>query len=147
MALTACGLAWWLLARTLTGFRLRVVGLAPQAAAYAGFSTNAVVWLCLLGSGGLAGLAGSLAVLGPAPPAMGHGIGYAAIVVALLGRLHPVGVVAAGLLVADLSMGGTHIAIGRGLTLADTGVMPGLLLVCLLGCDALARSGRVAKGR
>ncbi len=143
LAMATALLAWWLLARTLTGFRLRVVGLAPRAAAYAGFSTDAVVWLCLLGSGGLAGLAGAIA----AGTILAPGIGQTALVAAFLGRLHPAGVVAASLLLADLSLGAARLGIGGGATLAETGVIPGLLLICLLACNRRTQTGRVANDR
>jgi simple sugar transport system permease protein len=57
--------AWVVMTRTVIGFEIRVVGQAPAAAAYAGFDRNRMIWLCLLTSGGLAGLAGLLEIAGP----------------------------------------------------------------------------------
>ena len=129
-----------LLGRTLAGYRLQVVGLAPAAARYAGFSGGGAVWLGLLISGGLAGLAGVCEVAGPIgqlTPVISPGYGYAAIIVAFLGRLHPVGVLLASLLMALLYLGGEQLQITLQLPLAATGVMQGMLLFFLLGTDVL----------
>ena len=94
---------WVLLTRTLAGFQIKVVGLAPQAAAFAGFSRTKMIWTTLLLSGGLAGMAGLFEVAGPIGqllPTISPGYGFTAIIVAFLGRLHPVGILMAGLLVA-----------------------------------------------
>ena len=87
---------WWLLSRGLTGFKIRVFGEAPQAAQYAGFKQPAMIWFTLLLSGGLAGLAGVMEVAGPIgqlQPSVSPGYGFTAIIVAFLGRLHPVGII------------------------------------------------------
>lgn len=129
-----------LLGRTLAGYRVRVVGLAPAAARYAGFSGGGAVWLGLLVSGGLAGLAGVLEVAGPIgqlTPVVSPGYGYAAIIVAFLGRLHPVGILFASLLMALLYLGGEQLQITLQLPLAATGLMQGMLLFFLLGADVL----------
>ena len=87
--------------RTVIGFEIKVVGQAPAAAAYAGFDRNRMIWLCLLLSGGLAGLAGLFEVAGPIGqliPILTPGYGFTAIIVAFLGRLHPLGIIASGLL-------------------------------------------------
>ena len=95
--------AWVMMARTIIGFQVKVVGQAPAAARFAGFSRNRMVWLSLLLSGGLAGLAGAFEVAGPIGQLVPHltpGYGFTAIIVAFLGRLHPLGIVAAGFLMA-----------------------------------------------
>ena len=87
---------WLFLFRTFAGFRQEVSGLAPAAARYAGFSSRRALWVALLVSGGAAGLAGALEVAGPIgqlTPYVPAGYGFAAIIVAFVGRLHPVGVV------------------------------------------------------
>ncbi|MBS0562604.1 MAG: ABC transporter permease, partial [Proteobacteria bacterium] len=104
-ALLAVPLGALLLRGTLAGYRLRVVGLAPGAARYAGFSERGAVWFTLLLSGALAGLAGIGEVAGPIgqlQPTISPGYGYAAIIVAFVGRLDPVGILLAGLLMALL---------------------------------------------
>jgi simple sugar transport system permease protein len=133
---------WLVLARTLTGFQIRVVGAAPRAAAYAGFSRKGLIWLTLLLSGGLAGMAGLIEVAGPIGqllPTISPGYGFTAIIVAFLGRLHPVGILLAGLLVALSYLGGEIVQIELGMPQAITGVFQGMLLFFLLASDVLIR--------
>ncbi|MCW3473587.1 ABC transporter permease [Limobrevibacterium gyesilva] len=137
-ALLSVPLGSLLLGRMMVGFRIRVVGLAPGAARYAGFSEAGTVWFCLLLSGGLAGLAGICEVAGPIGqllPVISPGYGFAAIIVAFLGRLHPVGILFAALLMALLYLGGEGLQISQQLPLAVTGVIQGMLLFFLLGAD------------
>ena len=139
-ALLSAPCAAVLLGRTWAGYRMRVVGLAPEAARYAGFSARAAVWTGLLVSGGLAGLAGVCEVAGPIgqlTPVISPGYGFAAIIVAFLGRLHPVGIVFASLLMALLYLGGEQLQIALQLPLAATGVVQGMLLFTLLATDVL----------
>jgi simple sugar transport system permease protein len=139
-ALAAVPAAALLLGRTLAGYRLRVVGLAPGAARYAGFSEAAAVWTCLLLSGGLAGLAGVTEVTGPIgqlTPSISPGYGFAAIIVAFLGRLSPVGMLFASLLMGLLYLGAEALQIGQQLPLAAAGVIQGMVLLFLLGADVL----------
>lgn len=142
-AMLALGLAaaiWWLLARSVIGFQLKVVGLAPRAALYAGFSSRRSLWFVLLLSGALAGLAGGLEVAGPIgqlTSTISPGYGFAAIIVAFVGRLHPMGVILASLLMALFYIGGELAQSRLGLPSALTGVYQGLLLFFLLACDTL----------
>jgi len=138
LALVAAAAAWLLLARGLIGFQLKVAGLAPRAARYAGFAQRRLLWFVLLVSGGLAGLAGAIEVAGPIgqlTPTVSPGYGFAAIIVAFVGRLHPVGIVAAALVMALFYIGGELAQSRLGLPAALTGVYQGLLLFFLLGCD------------
>jgi ABC-type uncharacterized transport system permease subunit len=142
VALAAAGAAWWLLQRSVIGLQLRVHGLAPRAARYAGFSSRRTVWFAMLCSGALAGLAGGVEVAGPLgqlTPAVSPGYGFAAIIVAFAGRLHPLGVCLAGFIMALLYIGGELAQSRLGMPAALTGVMQGVLLLALLACDALAR--------
>jgi ABC-type uncharacterized transport system permease subunit len=138
LGLLAVPLGAVLLGRTLMGFRIRVVGLAPGAARYAGFSEHGTIWFTLLVSGGLAGLAGVCEVAGPIgqlQPIISPGYGFAAIIVAFLGRLHPVGILFASLLMALLYLGGEGLQMSQQLPTAVTGVIQGMLLFFLLGMD------------
>ena len=140
LALAAVLLGWVVLSRTFFGFQIRVVGLAPAAAGYAGFSQKRMVWSTLLISGALAGIAGLGEVAGPIGqllPTISPGYGFTAIIVAFLGRLHPVGVLAAALLVALSYLGAEAAQIELGLPLAVSGVFQGMLLFFLLACDVL----------
>jgi general nucleoside transport system permease protein len=134
--------AWVVMTRTVIGFELKVVGQAPAAAAYAGFDRNRMIWLCLLTSGGLAGLAGLFEVAGPIGqliPSLTPGYGFTAIIVAFLGRLHPLGIILSGLLMALSYIGGENAQVEVGLPQAVTGVFQGLLLFFLLATDFLTR--------
>ena len=158
VALAAVAAGWLFLFRTYQGFQLQVGGLAPAAARYAGFSSRRALWTALLVSGGLAGLAGGLEAAGPLgqlTPYVPAGYGFAAIIVAYVGRLHPVGVVFSAILMSMFYIGGELAQSRLGLPKALTGVFQGLLLFTLLACDTLihyrlrwqaAPRGPVAKG-
>ena len=139
----AVALAVWLfLFRSYAGFQLEVGGSAPRAARYAGFSSRRVLWTALLVSGGLAGVAGALEVAGPIGQLTPHfpvGYGFAAIIVAFVGRLHPVGIVLAAILMSMFYLGGELGQSRLGLPRALTEVFQGLLLFALLACDAIAQ--------
>ncbi len=140
LALIAAAGVWLLMAKSFLGFQVRVLGQDARAARMAGFKEKRLTWLVLLLSGGLAGLAGAGEVAGPIGqlvPSISPGYGYAAIIVAFLGRLHPVGVVLASFLMALLFMGGEMVQIELNLPLALTGMFQGMLLFYLLACDAL----------
>jgi len=131
---------WLFLFRTYAGFKQEVSGLAPAAARYAGFSSRRALWVALLVSGGAAGLAGALEVAGPIgqlTPYVPAGYGFAAIIVAFVGRLHPVGVVFSALLMSMFYIGGELAQSRLGLPKSLTGVFQGLLLFNLLACDTL----------
>lgn len=140
LALATVALAWVLMARTIIGFQINVIGQAPAAGRHAGFSVNRVVWLCLLLAGGASGLAGIIEVSGPIGqllPSISPGYGFTAIIVAFVGRLHPLGVLFAALLLALSYLGGETAQIVLNLPLAVTGVFQGMLLFFLLACDVL----------
>ena len=124
--------------RTFAGFQLQVGGLAPAAARYAGFSSRRALWTALLLSGGMAGLAGALDVAGPQgqlTPYVPLGYGFAAIIVAFVGRLNPFGIVFSAVLMSMFYIGGELAQSRLGLPKALTGVFQGLLLFALLACD------------
>lgn len=140
IALAAVLAFWVFLFRTYRGFALQVGGLAPAAARYAGFSSRASLWLALLISGAMAGLAGALEAAGPMgqlTPYVPVGYGFAAIIVAYVGRLHPVGIVLSSILMSMFYIGGELAQSRLGMPKALTGVFQGLLLFALLACDTL----------
>ena len=140
LALLGVAGLWVFLFRTRAGFAQQVGGLAPDAARYAGFSSRKALWLALLVSGGAAGLAGALEVAGPVgqlTPYIPVGYGFAAIIVAYVGRLHPVGLVFSALLMSMFYIGGELAQSRLGLPKSITGVFQGLLLFALLACDTL----------
>lgn len=140
VALVAVAGFWAFLFRTRAGFALQVGGLAPAAARYAGFSSRRALWTALLVSGAMAGLAGALEVAGPIgqlTPYVPAGYGFAAIIVAFVGRLHPVGMVFSAVLMSMFYIGGELAQSRLGLPKSITGVFQGLLLFTLLACDTL----------
>ena len=140
LALAGVAGAWLFLFRTYSGFAQIVGGLAPAAARYAGFSSRKALWIALLTSGGAAGLAGALEVAGPIgqlTPYVPVGYGFAAIIVAFVGRLHPVGIVFSAILMSMFYIGGELAQSRLGLPKSLTGVFQGLLLFTLLACDTL----------
>ncbi|MDB5753464.1 MAG: putative Uncharacterized type transport system, permease component [Ramlibacter sp.] len=140
IALAGVAVLWIFLFRTRAGFAQQVGGLAPAAARYAGFSSRRALWTALLISGGTAGLAGALEVAGPIgqlTPYVPAGYGFAAIIVAFVGRLHPVGMVFSAILMSMFYIGGELAQSRLGLPKSLTGVFQGLLLFTLLACDTL----------
>ncbi len=140
LALAGVAGLWVFLFRTYAGFAQQVGGLAPAAALYAGFSSRKALWVALLTSGAAAGLAGALEVAGPIgqlTPYVPAGYGFAAIIVAFVGRLHPVGMVFSAILMSMFYIGGELAQSRLGLPKSITGVFQGLLLFTLLACDTL----------
>jgi simple sugar transport system permease protein len=138
LALAAVAILWLFMRKSLVGFQMRVAGLAPAAANYAGISEHRTIWLGMLIGGGCAGLAGISEVAGPIGqllPSVSPGYGFAAIIVAFVGRLHPVGIVFASLLMSLLYLGGESAQINLALPSAVTGLFQGTLLFFLLAAD------------
>ncbi|MBY4895661.1 ABC transporter permease [Cupriavidus sp. AU9028] len=126
--------------RSFAGYRLQVGGTAPAAARYAGFPARAALWQALLISGGFAGLAGAFEVTGPIGqllPSISPGYGFTAIIVAFVGRLHPVGAVFGGIVMSIFYIGGEMAQSRLGLPSAIGWVFQGMLLFFLLACDTL----------
>ncbi|WAP71209.1 ABC transporter permease [Jiella pelagia] len=141
--------AFLVLARTVTGFQMKVVGLAPRAAAFGGFGAASTVWIALLAGGGLAGLAGIIEAAGPfgqMVPQFPTGYGYTAIIVAFLGRLNPLGILLAAMVLALTYVGGESAQTTIGLPSAATGVFQSMMLFFLLAADILVRY-RLVSGR
>ncbi len=139
-AIVAAILAQIALARHVLGYQIRVLGAAPAAARFAGFSETRIIWMCLLISGGLAGLAGLFEAAGPVGqivPQLPNNYGFTAIIVAFLGRLNPLGIIASGLLMALTYNGGDAAQITFGLPSAVKSVFQGMLLFFLLAVDVL----------
>jgi simple sugar transport system permease protein len=150
VALLAAGLMWVFMFRTFRGYQLQVGGLAPAAARYAGFSSRRALWTALLVSGGLAGIAGAFEATGPMgqlTPYVSTGYGFTAIIVAFVGRLHPVGCVLGSVLLSMFLIGGELSQSRIGLPSALTGVFQGVLLFSLLACDTLIQYRITWRGR
>ena len=129
-----------LMRRTIKGYEVRVMGEAPRAGRFAGFSSDRMVIFTFLLSGGLAGLAGVIEVastVGQLQPNISPGYGFTAIIVAFLGRLDPIGVVVAALMLAVSYLGGEAAQIALGLSDKAARVFQGVLLFWVLACDTL----------
>ena len=138
LVLAAVASAWLFLSRSLAGYQMRVAGLAPAAANYAGIPLARTVWIGMLAGGACAGIAGVNEIAGPLgqlQPTASPGYGFAAIIVAFVGRLHPVGIFFASLLMSLLYLGGESAQIGLALPSAVTGLFQGALLFFLLASD------------
>lgn len=150
MAFIAVIFAYILLNRHMLGFSIRLTGEAPRAAKFSSVNPTRVVLFCLGISGALAGLAGLFEVSGPAGQIsidFNSGYGFTAIIVAFLGRLHPVGILFAGLLMALTYIGGELAQLTLGLPAAAIQLFQGMLLFFLLAADLLTnyRIKRVRK--
>lgn len=142
IAIVVALIAWFIMTRSVFGYQMRVVGAAPSAARYGGFSENKTIWLAMLVSGGLAGLAGALEVAGPFQrmvPGFPTNYGFTAIIVAFLGRLNPLGVIFAGIVLAITFVGGEVAQTTIGLPNAATGIFQAMMLFFLLAGDLLVR--------
>ena len=141
--------AYVVMARHVTGYHIRLMGEAPRAARFAGVSPARLTVLCLGVSGALAGMAGLFEVAGPAGQItidFASGYGFTAIIVAFLGRLHPVGILLAGLLMALTYIGGELAQFMLGIPAAAIQAFQGMLLFFLLGVDVLTNY-RIRLGR
>ena len=138
VALAAVAAGYVFIRKSLLGFQMRVAGLAPAAANYAGISSQRTIWIGMLVGGACAGIAGVQEAAGPVGqllPTLSPGYGFAAIIVAFVGRLHPIGIVFASLLLSLLYLGGESAQLNLGLPSAVTGLFQGTLLFCLLAAD------------
>lgn len=132
LVLGAVWIVHWLMFRTTLGFEFRASGENPNAARFAGMRSGLIIVLVMALAGALAGLAGAnqvLGVLGRATPGFSAGIGFDAIAVALLGRSHPVGILAAGLLFGALEAGGRQMQVDAGVSIDLVGIIQALIIV------------------
>jgi general nucleoside transport system permease protein len=140
IALLVVAWATIMLGRTLRGFEIKLVGAAPRAARFAGFNDRTLIIVTFLISGALAGLAGIIevsATVNHLQPNISPGYGFTAIIVAFLGRLHPVGILIASLFLALTFIGGESAQIMMKVPLDLTKVFQGILLFYVLACDTL----------
>ena len=128
------------LAKTLKGFEIRVMGESPRAGSFAGFSSRKLTIFAFALAGGLAGLAGTMEVSGGLNqllPQISPGYGFTAIIVAFLGRLNPFGIIVAGFVLALSYIGGEAVQSALGVSNKIASVIQGLLLFFVLACDTL----------
>jgi simple sugar transport system permease protein len=141
MAFIAVIAAYVLLNKHLLGYQIKLAGQAPRAARFAGVNPNRLIVLCMGVSGALAGLAGLFEVSGPAGQIsidFNVGYGFTAIIVAFLGRLHPIGILLAGLLMALTYIGGELAQLMLQIPAPAIQAFQGMLLFFLLAVDVLS---------
>jgi len=141
-AVAAVFLASFVFRRTLFGFDVKLVGSAPKAARFAGFSEGRLTFAVFAISGAAAGLAGVCEVagqIGQLQPVISPGYGFSAIIVAFLGRLQPWGILCAGLVLSLTIIGGENAQIAMKVPLDMTRVFQGTLLMCVLAMDVFTR--------
>ncbi|WP_430251625.1 ABC transporter permease [Neorhizobium sp. DAR64860/K0K1] len=139
-AIIAAVALWFMMRFMLKGFEVQVLGQSERAGRFAGFSARRMVWFSMLVSGGLAGLAGISEVsgsIGHVQPSISPGYGFTAIIVAFLGRLNPLGIIASGLVLALTYLGGEAAQLSIGISDKASRVFQGLLLFFVLSCDTL----------
>ena len=131
---------WVIGIKTLLGFQIRVLGESISAAKYAGFNHRRLIWIVFAVSGSLAGVAGIGEIVGPVgqlTPYVSLGYGYTAIIVVFIGRMHPIGILLAGLLLALTYLGGENLQIDFNLPKSIALLFQGMLLLFLLISDFL----------
>jgi simple sugar transport system permease protein len=147
LAVILAGFAWWMLRSTAEGFRLRVVGAGPAAAASAGrVNVGRVVFTTFLMSGAIAGLAGAVQVTGVTYALyenISPGWGYTAIAVALLARLDPAGVVLTGLFFGALEAGGGAMQRDAGVPAGFVSVIEALVILGVIAVDRARKRASV----
>ena len=134
--------AYFVMSRTLFGFQVKVMGDAPRAGAFSGFSAARTTLSVFCISGACAGVAGMVEVsanMGQLQPEVSFGYGFTAIIVAFLARLNPLGVIAAGLIIALAELGGDSAQMALGMPKVVTGVFKGILLFMLLAGETYNR--------
>jgi simple sugar transport system permease protein len=142
IAVIVAVVAWFVMSRSLFGFQIRTVGAAPFAARHAGFSASHTIWVSLLIGGALAGLAGMLEAAGPfgrMVPQFPTNYGFTAIIVAFLGRLHPIGILIAGVVLAITFVGGEVAQTTIAFPYPAVGIFQSMMLFFLLAGDVLVR--------
>lgn len=133
---------WLLMSRSVFGYQVRVVGSAPQAARHGGFDAKQTIWIAMLIGGGMAGLAGALEFAGASKAinlGFPSGYGFTAIIVAFLGRLHPIGCLIAGIVLAVTYVGGQVAQTSVHIPNSTAGIFQAMMLFFILASDILIR--------
>ena len=138
IAIGALIIGWVFMNRSFMGYQMKVAGQAENAGRYAGFSAKRTIWMGMLVGGAMAGIAGMSEVSGPMGQITEHispGYGFAAMIVAFVGRLNPIGIFFSSLLLALLYLGGEQAQQYLALPYSISNVFQGMLLFFLLASD------------
>jgi simple sugar transport system permease protein len=142
IAILAAFVVWWLLQKTTVGFEIRMVGLNPSAARYAGIKVAKTLILTMVISGFLAGMGGAVETLGVVhryQPGFNVGLGFDGITVAMLGKTNPFGVIPAAILVGAMKAGSAEMQFSSGVAKEITDVIQALILF-FVAADVIVRS-------
>jgi simple sugar transport system permease protein len=142
IAIVVAFIIWWLLWKTTIGFEIRMVGLNPHAARYAGIKVAQTLILTMVISGILAGMGGAvetLGVVGRFQPGFNAGLGFDGITVAMLGKTHPFGVIPAAILVGAMKAGASEMQFSSGVAKEITDVIQALILF-FVAADIIVRT-------
>jgi len=142
IAILVAFVVWWLLSKTTVGFEIRMVGLNPSAARYAGIKVAKTLILTMVISGFLAGMGGAvetLGVVGRYQPGFNVGLGFDGITVAMLGKTNPFGVIPAAILVGAMKAGSSEMQFASGVAKEITDVIQALILF-FVAADVIVRS-------
>jgi simple sugar transport system permease protein len=133
---------WAIMARSVFGFQIRVVGSAPNAARHGGFDSKQTIWAAMLIGGAMAGLAGALEFAGAQHKidlGFPSGYGFTAIIVSFLGRLHPIGCMIAGIVLAVTFVGGQLAKTTVHIPDSTAGIFQAMMLFFILASDIFVR--------
>lgn len=133
---------WLVMSRAVFGYQVRVVGSSPQAARHGGFDSKRTIWAALIISGAMAGLAGALEFTGALKTinlGFPSGYGFTAIIVSFLGRLHPIGCLIAGIVLAVTYVGGQVAQTTVHIPNSTAGIFQAMMLFFILASDILVR--------
>ena len=142
------GLVYFLLEKTTLGYKIKATGLNSNAAEYAGIRVGMVTLSTMAFSGAIAGLAGGIEVLGTSwklYAGLSPGYGYNAIAVALLGRLHPIGIIFSALLFGMLNTGSNQMARSIGIPSTLASILQALVLLFVVGFSILEQKQFIFK--
>lgn len=144
IALIMAVLVYILLWRTTIGYRIRAVGLNPHAARYAGINVPGYMTLSMALSGAFAGLAGTVEILGLhhrmfEPLSVSAGYGFSGIVVALFGKLHPLGAIPSAILFGGLLVGGDKMQRAVQVPQVLVTALMGLIILFVVSSDIWSR--------
>jgi simple sugar transport system permease protein len=131
-----------LLWKTRLGYEIRALGYNPVASGYKGINISLVIMLVMAISGGIAGIGGASMVPGIQTRLMSNifvGYGFTGIIIAMLGRLHPLGVVLASLLFGAITTGVSLMQMTMNVPTLINSAIQGITLGCLLLADLLSK--------
>jgi simple sugar transport system permease protein len=141
LAIIATIIIFYFLWKTSSGFEIRALGESRSAARYKGINTKRVIIVVMIISGAIAGLAGGGEVVGVHHRLrldISSNFGYTGIIIALLGKLNPIGVLIAAIFFGALVNGSTSMQVSAGVPVALVYTLQSLVLICVITADVLS---------